>query len=136
MKCLGERFYPLVVFVVKNQRKKSMHFNLLVIQLSLGTLLYKATSVIIWINRSNTNNISVCSKNNIECVSPNYTTLKSFYTHAFCQEHPYVRFVDVLHVLFRPPPSQHALRGLQYIIDKEKRLERHNNRVESEHQHW
>lgn len=35
-------------------------------------------------------------------------------------EHLYVCFVDVLHVVFSRPASQHAPRGLQYIIDKEK----------------
>lgn len=35
-------------------------------------------------------------------------------------EHLNVRFVDVFYVLFRLSLSQHALRGLQYVIDKEK----------------
>lgn len=47
-------------------------------------------------------------------------------------EHLYVCFVDVLHLVSSRPASQHAPRDLQYIIDKEKRLESNNNRVGAE----
>lgn len=43
-----------------------------------------------------------------------------FIIHTPRLEHLNVRFVDVFYVLFRLSPSQHALRGLQCVIDKEK----------------
>lgn len=56
--------------------------------------------------------------------------LNYYYTHL---EYLNVRFVDVPYVRFRLLLSQHALRGLQYIIDKEKKQgERNNNRAGTE----